>query len=181
MREGSDDCDVHRAGVRAEIATVCRRCLGSRPTRRPHGPAGPQIPYSRSRARWRLLRDDRGSVTAELVVAVPLLLLMLMAIVQFAVWSHAVHIAQGASAQGLAVIRAQDGTVAAGTATAREVLDQLGTGPLVAAEVVSVREDGTARVTITGSASSVVPFLALPVRVESTGPIERFVVLGDVP
>lgn len=111
----------------------------------------------------------------------PLLLLMLMAIVQFAVWSHAVHIAQAASAQGLAVLRAQDGTLAAGTATAHEILDQLGTGPLVAAEVVSVREDGTARVTITGSASPVVPFLALPVRVESTGPIERFVVLGGVP
>ena len=72
-----------------------------------------------TRAGWRrvrrALRGDRGSVSAELVIATPLLLLMLLAIVQFALWSHATHIAQAAASQGLAVARSQNGTAAAGT------------------------------------------------------------------
>lgn len=78
----------------------------------------------------RVVRDDRGSVSAELVIATPLLSLLLLAIVQFALWSHAAHIAQVAAAQGLAAARAQNGTSASGTASARQVLDQLAAGPL---------------------------------------------------
>ncbi|MGH3185480.1 MAG: TadE/TadG family type IV pilus assembly protein, partial [Streptosporangiaceae bacterium] len=40
--------------------------------------------------RW---RDERGSATAELVIATPLLLLLILAIVQFALWEHATHVA----------------------------------------------------------------------------------------
>jgi Flp pilus assembly protein TadG len=47
-----------------------------------------------------VLRGDRGAVSVELVLATPLLLLMLLAIVQFALWSHATHIAQAAASQG---------------------------------------------------------------------------------
>ena len=36
--------------------------------------------------RW---RDERGSATAELVIATPLLLLLILGIVQFALWEHA--------------------------------------------------------------------------------------------
>src|SRR4051794_21902947 len=66
-------------------------------------------PGWRGRLRRRL-RGDRGAVTVELVIATPLLLLMLLAIVQFALWSHATHIAQAAASQGLAAARVQNGT-----------------------------------------------------------------------
>ncbi len=86
-----------------------------------------------------MLRGDRGSVSVELVIATPLLLFMLLAIIQFALWSHATHIAQAAASQGLAAARAQDGTAAAGAAGALQMLDQLDSGPLTGASVTADR------------------------------------------
>ncbi len=51
--------------------------------------------------RW---REESGSATAELVIATPLLLLLILAIVQFALWEHATHVAQAVAQQGLAVV-----------------------------------------------------------------------------
>jgi Flp pilus assembly protein TadG len=123
----------------------------------------------------RVLRGDRGAVSAELVIATPLLLLILLAIVQFALWSHATHIAQAAASQGLAAARAQHGTAAAGTAGAQQVLDQLAQGPLTGTSVASERGAESASVRVSGTATSVVPFLSLPVHAEAAGPVERFV------
>lgn len=117
-------------------------------------------------------------MSAELVIATPLLSLMLMVIVQFALWSHATHIAQAAAAQGLAVARAQNGTAAAGTAGAHRLLDRLAGGPLTGSAVTSERTATSASVRISGTATSVVPFLSLPVHAEAAGPVERFVDLA---
>jgi Flp pilus assembly protein TadG len=123
----------------------------------------------------RALREDRGSVSVELVIATPLLLMMLLAIVQFALWSHATHIAQAAASQGLAAARVQGATTTAGRAGAQRVLDQLGQGPLTEASITSGRTADSASVAVTGVASSVIPFLRLPVHAEAAGPLERFV------
>jgi Flp pilus assembly protein TadG len=123
----------------------------------------------------RVLRGDRGSVSVELVIATPLLLLMLLAIIQFALWSHATHIAQAAASQGLAAARAQDGTAAAGSASAQQMLNQLDAGPLTGASVNADRSVVSASVRISGTATSVIPFLHLPVHAEAVGPVERFV------
>lgn len=122
-----------------------------------------------------MLCGDRGAVSAELVIATPLLLLMLLAIVQFALWSHATHIAQAAASQGLAVTRAQDGTAAAGSASAQQMLDQLARGPLTGASVSADRTATSASIRISGTATSVIPFLHLPVHAEAAGPVERFI------
>ncbi|MDX8053789.1 TadE/TadG family type IV pilus assembly protein [Lentzea sp. BCCO 10_0798] len=122
-----------------------------------------------------ILQDDRGSASANLVLFTPLLLLVLLTIVQFVLWSHATHIAQAAASQGLAVTRAQNGTAAAGTASARQLLDQLARGPLTGASVAAERSTASASVRITGTARAVVPFLQLPVHAEALGPVERFV------
>ncbi|MFD8493909.1 TadE/TadG family type IV pilus assembly protein [Amycolatopsis sp. NPDC059657] len=114
-------------------------------------------------------------MSAELVIATPLLLLMLLTIVQFALWSHATHIAQAAASQGLSAARAQNGTATAGTAGAKQVLDELAHGPLSDPSVDSVRSAESAAVRISGTATSVVPFLTLPVHAEAAGPVERFV------
>lgn len=100
---------------------------------------------------------------------------MLLAIVQFALWSHATHIAQAAASQGLAVARSQNGTAAAGTSSARQLLDQLASGPLTGSTVASDRNAAWASVRVSGTATPVVPFLSLPVRAEAVGPVERFV------
>ncbi|WP_245783441.1 TadE/TadG family type IV pilus assembly protein [Amycolatopsis sacchari] len=129
---------------------------------------------------WRVrlkkaLAGDRGSVSAELVIATPLLLLVLLAVVQFALWSHATHIAQAAASQGLATTRAQNGTAAAGVGSAQQLLHQLAGGPLRDAAVSADRGAGGASVRIAGTATPVLPFLTLPVRAEAAGPVERFV------
>ena len=121
------------------------------------------------------LRGDRGSVSAELVIATPLLLVLLLTIVQFALWSHATHIAQAAASQGLAAARMQDATAVAGRAAARQLLEQLGRGPLSSPQVSVTRDARRAAVTITGGATSVLPLLRLPVHAEASGPVERFV------
>lgn len=132
------------------------------------------------RAGWRgrvrrLLHGDRGAVSAELVIATPLLLLMLLAIVQFGLWSHATHIAQAAASQGLAAERAQGGTATAGAASAQQMLDQLARGPLTGTSINADRTATSASVRISGTATSVIPFLSLPVHAEAVGPVERFV------
>ncbi|WP_116051847.1 TadE/TadG family type IV pilus assembly protein [Amycolatopsis palatopharyngis] len=123
----------------------------------------------------RALRGDQGSISTELVIATPLLLLMLLAIMQFALWSHATHIAQAAASQGLAVVRVQDGTALAGTASAQQVLDQLAGGPLTGTAVATDRGATSASVRISGTATPVIPFLSLPVYAEAAGPVERFI------
>ncbi|WP_229694148.1 TadE/TadG family type IV pilus assembly protein [Lentzea pudingi] len=123
----------------------------------------------------RILRDDRGAASADLVLFTPLLLLVLLTLVQFVLWSHATHIAQAAASQGLAVTRAQNGTAAAGIASAQQLLDQLARGPLTGASVNAERSTESASVRITGTARAVVPFLQLPVHAEAVGPVERFV------
>lgn len=124
--------------------------------------------------RW-LLRADRGSVSAELVIVTPLVLFLLLAIVQFALWSHATHVAQAAAAQGLAAARVQHGTAAGGSAAAQQVLDQLGSSPLTDTHIDTARGADAAWVHVSGHTVAVIPFLHLPVRAEATGPVERFV------
>ena len=63
--------------------------------------------------------DERGSVSAELVLATPLLLVLIMGVVQFALWQHAEHVADAVAQQGLAVGRLQGETAAAGQAEAQ--------------------------------------------------------------
>lgn len=118
------------------------------------------------------LRGDAGAVAAEVVIAVPVLLLLLMSIVQFALWSHASHIAQAAASEGLAATRVEGGTTVAGGSATRSVLDQLGAGPLRDTVVAVDRDAVTARVRVTGAATPVIPFLTLPVTAEASGSVE---------
>ena len=148
--------------------TTLPQCTGPPPPKK-----GPRAGGS-GRMR-RVLRGDRGSVSVELVLATPLLLMMLLVIVQFALWSHATHIAQAAASQGLATCRVQGATAEAGRAGAQRVLDELGRGPLTDTSITSSRSAESASVVVTGVASSVIPFLRLPVHAQALGPLERFV------
>jgi Flp pilus assembly protein TadG len=114
-------------------------------------------------------------MTAELAIATPLLMLLLLAVVQGALWSHATHVAQAAASQGLAASRVQTGTAAVGANRARELLRQLGDGPLTDTTVASTRTFDRATVDVHGTATTVIPFLNLAVHAEATGPVERFV------
>lgn len=131
----------------------------------------------KTRVRSALLRlrtDQRGAGTVELVIATPLLLLLILLIVQFALYMHATHIAQAAASQALSAARVSSGSTTAGTTEANRVLSPLGNGPLRASSVDVQRTATQASVTITGTVTSVVPLLTLTVHAEAVGPVERW-------
>lgn len=143
----------------------------------PAGPGRARPGCSRMRRRARPRRGDRGAGAAELVIAVPLLMLLILLIVQFAIWAHASSVAQATAEEALAATRVQDGSAAAGQQRAAQVLSQIGRSVLVSPQVSVTRTAGTATVQITGTAEEVlpVPGFAFPVRITVTGPVERFV------
>lgn len=126
-------------------------------------------------------RRERGAVSAELVVATPLLLLLVLAVVQFALWQHAVHVADAAAQEGARSARLEGGSAAAGQARAEEMLGRLGRTTVLDPHVTVRRDKERARVEVTGHASSVLPFLRLPVEAASEGPLERFRAFDSAP
>jgi Flp pilus assembly protein TadG len=124
-------------------------------------------------------RDGRGSASAELVVATPLLMLLILGVIQFALWQHATHIAEAAAQRGLAAGRVDGGTETTGQTEADAVLRQLGV--LSDSRVVTDRTVDMTTVIVTGEAPSVLPFLHLPVRAVASGPSERFRPPGSSP
>jgi Flp pilus assembly protein TadG len=129
----------------------------------------------RGRRLWLRLRGDRGAGAAEVVIAVPLLMLLILAIVQFAVWAHASSVAQATAEEALAAARVQGSSAAAGQQRASQVLGQIGGAVLVAPQVSVTRTAASATVQITATAEHVIPFFSMPVHVTVTGPVERFV------
>jgi Flp pilus assembly protein TadG len=128
-----------------------------------------------------LARDERGSVTAELVVATPLLLLLIMGVVQFAIWEHATHVAEAVAQEGLATARLQGESAAAGQAEAMSVLEGLGSTVFSSPAVQTTRTSTTTTVVVTGEAESIVGLFHLPVRAVASGPTEDLTVPGAPP
>src|ERR1700680_272620 len=146
-------------------ATLTRGC--ARPPRR--APARPHRPSP---------RDDAGAVSAELVVVTPLLMLLFLLVVQFALWQHAAHIAEAAAQRGAQSARVQGGTNAQGYADAQSATSQLGANLLINPTVTVTRAGDVVRIEVSGTAEQVVPFLSLPVTAVVNGPVERFTVPG---
>ncbi|MGH9089948.1 MAG: TadE/TadG family type IV pilus assembly protein [Acidimicrobiales bacterium] len=126
-------------------------------------------------------RGERGSVSAELVIATPLLLVLVLLVVQFALWEHAEHVAQAVAQQGLAAGRVQGGSDEAAREEAHSLLVHLGPSVLVDPSVSADRTPSTTTVVVTGSTEGVLPFLHLPVRTTATGPTERWITGGGGP
>jgi hypothetical protein len=164
---------IGRAAARGS-PTSSHRCDGVGSRRPPHCRTG----GTSADIRWRPAvpgkagAGEDGSVSAELVVATPLLLLLLLVAVQAGVWWHATHIAESVAAHALAAARVQDGSTAAGQASAERVLAQLADRLLTDTDVAVERTPETARVEVTGNAMPVIPGIALPVRATAAGATE---------
>lgn len=120
-------------------------------------------------------------MSAELVIATPLLLLLIMGVIQFALWQHATHVADAAAQQALSVGRLQGETAAAGQAEGQSVLDQVGTGVLVDSRITATKTAGATTVVVTGRAESVIGLLSLPVKAVASGPSEVLTAPGRAP
>lgn len=129
------------------------------------------------RTRWRrLIADgDRGAATAEFVIAVPLLMLMLLFVPQAAVWYHATHVAQAAANRALDAAAADGGSAALGQTVGEETLTALGSGVLHDTHITVTRTATSVRVDIEGTAETIVPGIHWRVHATVAGPVERFV------
>jgi Flp pilus assembly protein TadG len=113
-----------------------------------------------------------GAVTAELIVATPLLLLLISMIVQYALYEHAAHIAQSAAQEAATAVRVQGGSLSAGQQQGQHVIHALGAGLLVDPTVTVETLGSTARVEVTGYAEQIVPLLRLSIDVVAAAPLE---------
>lgn len=124
---------------------------------------------------WQRDRRERGATTVEFVLTMPLLLLGLMIIVQFALIAHAQNGAQSAADEGAARARAFDGSVGQARTRTERYLDQL-SGRMFTSHSISVTRTTTqASVTVTATVKPLIPGFPTTISRTSTGPVERFV------
>lgn len=100
------------------------------------------------------------------------MVLLLLVVVQFALYFHLRAVAQTAARHGLDQVRVTTGTPDAGIDAANEFLDQ-GGASLADRTVRADRTASTASVSVRGTVVSVVPGVHLVVDVTASAPTER--------
>src|SRR5690606_10468168 len=99
----------------------------------------------------RLWRDERAQTMVELAIVMPVLLIVLIGVVQFALVYHAKSVATTAAQEGARFAAAEGRTAAEGAERAREVL-RSGLGKMGAEFTVTAQDGGeTVRVRAEGS------------------------------
>jgi Flp pilus assembly protein TadG len=119
---------------------------------------------------------ERGSVSLELVVVFPVVLLIIFGVVQGALYYHARNVALAAAQEGARAAGAEHGTEAAGGAAAWSFLTQAGGAQVMTQlDVTPHRTATAATVTVTGRAISVLPGIpGFTVTQTADRPVERF-------
>lgn len=116
-------------------------------------------------------RDDRGS--AEMAIAAPLLLVLVLLVVQMAMWMHGDHVAANLARRTAEQSRTVDGGAS--------VPEGLGGSLLSGLEVSVDRGEEEVRVVVDAEVPSLIPGLSWPVGHETSVPVERFVPLEEAP
>ena len=121
-------------------------------------------------------RPDEGANTLELALLTPILLLVIMLVVQFAMVYHARHVALAAAQSGARVARQQATGDWKGEAEAkaREYVQQIGPQLLTGVTPQAGENEHERWVVVTGTAVRVVPFMTFHVRQRSGGPVECY-------
>ena len=101
------------------------------------------------------------------------MVLLLLVIVQFALYFHVRAVASTAARHGLDDARVAQGSETDGVAVTNQFLDQTGRG-LQGPRVTATRTETRTVVRVQGTVISVVPGLGLPIDVEVRAPTERF-------
>ena len=117
---------------------------------------------------------DRGAAATEVAIAMPLLLMLVLASVHLALWFHARQIVTAAAQEAARSARAYDAVDSDGYTRAEQILTDLGTRSVTGPTVVISRGGGTVTVTVTGHSPVVIPGLVLDVSATSRSPIEEF-------
>lgn len=113
-----------------------------------------------------------GSSTVEFVIGAAVMVLLLMVVVQFALYFHMRAVVTTAARHGVDQARVVDGTTGDAIGATDQFLDQAG-GGLEHRGVSASRSTTRATVTVHGEVVSVVPGLHLPLDVSVEAPVER--------
>lgn len=120
-------------------------------------------------------RGDRGSVSLELVVVFPVIILLMFLGIQIALYYHARNVALAAAQEGLRAARAENGTAVLGQQHAVAFLAQAQAGGVFTDVQVSPSRTTTeASVTVTGHVLSILVIQLPAVQQTAVGPVERF-------
>ncbi len=121
------------------------------------------------------VRDEGGASAVELVMYMPILMITILFAVQFSLVYLGGQVASGAAREAARTARVT-GNAGQARAVGERIIAQIGDGVLDNARVVPQVTAEQARVTVTGEASKILPFLPIPQVSETVqGPRERFV------
>lgn len=104
----------------------------------------------------------------------PVLMVLLLVAVQFVLWMHASQVVQLAASEGDRSARVIGGGPAAGIAEAHGVLRGPGSDVSTSSVTVSVLPGDAELVRVSGRATSVLPWLSLPVSASAIGQLQQF-------
>lgn len=117
-------------------------------------------------------RRDRGEATAQLVIVIPAIILLLLIGVQAAVWFHAAHVATAVAARGAAAGSVVDGGAGMASRAARELAADLNADLSESPTVVV--SDRTVSVRVTVEVPRIAPFFPRRVSRFAVEPREEF-------
>ena len=121
---------------------------------------------------------DRGSVTVETVVIVPIIVFLTMAVIQFALVWHGKHVAQAAAQSGVVAAAGYQRTLADGTSATSAYLEKVAPSLLGDPDVTGAAGTGTVSITVRAHVTSLVPFTSFDISESATAPIEQFTAPG---
>ncbi|MFD0120179.1 TadE/TadG family type IV pilus assembly protein [Streptomyces virginiae] len=119
---------------------------------------------------------DRGESSIQMAIVFPFVIVLTVVVVQAAMWFHARSVALTAAREGVAAARTYQSPEDAGAARARETLGRIAGDSLREPTVSTAGSTDTdVRVTVTGSAPSMLPGLSgLSVSQFASAPRERW-------
>lgn len=139
----------------------------------------------------RRFRGDEGAASTELVIIAPVFLFLILLIVQLGLYFHAINVASAAAQEGArdASLHGPDrnAALAAGEATARDLVQTLAPELLAGVQIDGSLVDGgdSVRMTVAGDVSQVVTIpgidLAISVNESAETPVEEFRPAGNQP
>ncbi|MFC5828626.1 TadE/TadG family type IV pilus assembly protein [Nonomuraea insulae] len=118
---------------------------------------------------------ERGSVTAEAVIALPVVMVAIVACMQVCLLFFAQSVALAAAQHGVRAARAHDADHTSGGSLAKRYAEQTASGLLTSISTTSSGDATTVRISVRGRSLSLVPFLP-PIEIveQAAGAVERF-------
>ena len=119
-------------------------------------------------------RDERGSVSIQMIILMPVMFLVMFTGMQAALYYHARAVAIAAAQEGARAAGSENGSRESGVDAARDFISQAGgSDALTSSSVSGSRSATTATVTVTGQSLSVIPGWKITISQSSSVPAER--------